>query len=270
MSTPPGHRSLHSGNGTAVLEADAVSVRYGQVEALHEVSVAIRPAAVTCLLGDNGAGKSTLIKVLSGVIPPSAGRLLLDGAPARFRSPRDARAAGIATLFQDLALAPLMSVWRNFVLGAEPVRGRGPLRRIDVELARRSARDGLAEMGIEIADVDHAVGRLSGGQRQAVAIARAVHHGARVLILDEPTAALGVRQAGNVLDAVRHARERGLAVILVTHNPAHAWPVGDHYVVLRHARLAGAWPRESITMDRLATLMAGEPGPGVGAPPTVP
>jgi simple sugar transport system ATP-binding protein len=242
----------------AVLDADAVSVRYGQVVALDDVSVSIPPASVTCLLGDNGAGKSTLIKVLSGVTPPTAGRLLLDGRPVRFRSPRDARAAGIATLYQDLALAPLMSVWRNFVLGAEPLRGRGPFRRIDVALARRSAREGLGAMGIEIADVDHAVGKLSGGQRQAVAIARAVHHGARVLILDEPTAALGVRQAGNVLDAVRRARDRGLAVILVTHNPAHAWPVGDRFVVLRRGRLAGAWPRAGITPDRLAALMSGE------------
>lgn len=240
-----------------VLEADAVSVRYGHVEALDDVSLAIPPASVTCLLGDNGAGKSTLIKVLSGVIPPTAGRLLLDSAPVRFDSPRDARASGIATLYQDLGLAPLMSVWRNFVLGAEPVRGRGPFRRIDVTLARHSAREGLGEMGIEIADVDAAVGRLSGGQRQAVAIARAVRHGARVLILDEPTAALGVRQTGNVLDAVRRARERGLAVILVTHNPAHAWPVGDRFVVLRQGRLAGAWPRTDITRDRLTSLMSG-------------
>jgi simple sugar transport system ATP-binding protein len=258
VSARPPDGAQHHPNGNAILEADSVSVRYGHVVALDDVSVSIAPASVTCLLGDNGAGKSTLIKVLSGVIPPTAGRLLLAGAPVRFRSPRDARAAGIATLFQDLALAPLMSVWRNFVLGAEPLRGRGPFRHIDVGLARRSAHDGLREMGIEIADVDDAVGKLSGGQRQAVAIARAVRHGARVLILDEPTAALGVRQAANVLAAVRRTRERGLAVILVTHNPSHAWPVGDRFVVLRRGRLAGAWARADIGPEQLSALMSGE------------
>ena len=240
------------------LEARDVSMRFGGVVALEDVSVAARAGEVTCLLGDNGAGKSTLIKILAGVHPPTRGACLLDGESVRFRSPVEALSRGIATVYQDLAMVPLMSVWRNFYLGSEPVLGRGPLRRIDVRTCRRQALSELSAMGIELRDVDQPVGSLSGGERQAVAIARALHFGARVLLLDEPTAALGVRQSNLVLDKVRRAAERGVAVILVTHNPHHAHPIGARFVVLRRGRVIAKGSRESLTVEALARLMSGE------------
>jgi simple sugar transport system ATP-binding protein len=235
--------SSHSGTGaqsttaTPLLVAERVSKRFGAVQALSDVSFTARAGQVTCLLGDNGAGKSTLIRILSGVYPPDHGRLLLEGREVRFGSPRDALAAGIAAVYQDLALVPLLSVWRNFYLGAEPTTGRGPLRRIDVAAARQAALAELARLGISIADAEQPVATLSGGQRQAIAIARAVHRGARVLILDEPTAALGVTQRALVLDLVRAVRTRGIAVILITHDPAQADAVADARVTLERGRV---------------------------------
>ena len=240
------------------LEARDVSMRFGGVVALEHASLAARAGEVTCLLGDNGAGKSTLIKILAGVHAPTQGACLLDGEPVHFRSPREALARGIATVYQDLAMVPLMSVWRNFFLGAEPTSGRGPFRRIDVERCREETRTELAAMGIELRDPDQAVGSLSGGERQAAAIARALHFGARVLILDEPTAALGVRQSKRVLEHVRTAADRGVAVVFVTHTPHHAHPVGDRFVVLRRGRIVADEPREALPVEELAALMAGE------------
>ncbi|MFD0634137.1 ATP-binding cassette domain-containing protein [Catenulispora yoronensis] len=240
-----------------LLEAESVGKYFGSVQALHGVSLSVRAGQVTCVLGDNGAGKSTLIKILSGVFPPDAGQVRVDGAQVRFHSPREARAAGIATVFQDLAMVPLMAVWRNFFLGSEPTRGWGPWRRFDVAEARERTRAGLAAMGIAIRDPDQPVGTLSGGERQSVAIARAVHFGARVLILDEPTSALGVKQAGVVLRRVAQARERGLGVVFITHNPHHAYPVGDRFVVLHRGRLLGDYAKEEVTREELVRLMSG-------------
>jgi simple sugar transport system ATP-binding protein len=239
-----------------VLAVENVSMRFGRLQALDGVSLELPRAHVTCLLGDNGAGKSTLIRILSGVMQPTAGRMLMDGEPMLLHSPREARKRGISTVYQDLALAPLMSVWRNFVLGAEPMRGFGPLRRLDVTRAMSVARQTLDSMGIELTDLSVNVGQLSGGQRQAVAIARAVYFGARVLILDEPTAALGVRQAAKVLELVSRATERGLAVLLITHNPAHAVRVGQTFVLLRHGRVAAIMAREGVTEQTLGEAMA--------------
>ena len=226
------------------LEARDVSMRFGGVVALEHASLSARAGEVTCLLGDNGAGKSTLIKVLAGVHPPTGGACLLDGETVRFRSPREALSRGIATVYQDLAMVPLMSVWRNFFLGSEPTSGRGPFRRIDADRCREETRAELAAMGIELRDPEQPVGSLSGGERQAVAIARALHFGARVLILDEPTAALGLRQSERVLDHVRTAADRGVAVVFVTHTPHYAHPVGDRFVVLRRGRVVADELRE--------------------------
>ncbi|MBX5474352.1 MAG: sugar ABC transporter ATP-binding protein [Thermoleophilia bacterium] len=240
-----------------LLEVDRISKHYGNVVALKEVSAHVDAGEVTCLLGDNGAGKSTFIKILSGVHQHDEGRLLVDGEEVRFGSPRDARAAGIATVYQDLAMVPLMSIWRNFFLGAEPRKGIGPLRWLDSAAARRIAREELRGMGIDIRDPDQPVGTLSGGERQSVAIARAVYFGARVLILDEPTSALGVKQAGVVLRYILQARERGVAVIFITHNPHHAYPVGDRFVILNRGRSLGTYGKSELDAQELVKLMAG-------------
>jgi simple sugar transport system ATP-binding protein len=240
-----------------LLRADAISKYYGSIVALKDVSVHVERGSVTCILGDNGAGKSSLIKILSGVHQQDEGRLFVDDEEVRFTSPRDARACGIATVYQDLAMVPLMSIWRNFFLGAEPRKGIGPLRRLDTAAAKRIVRDELQGMGIDIRDPDQPVGTLSGGERQSVAIARAVYFGARVLILDEPTSALGVKQAGVVLKYILEARRRGVGVVFITHNPHHAYPVGDRFVILNRGQSLGTFARHEIDRQELVRLMAG-------------
>jgi simple sugar transport system ATP-binding protein len=240
-----------------LLEAEQISKYYGNVVALKDISVHVDAGEVTCILGDNGAGKSSFIKLLSGSTQPDAGRLLVDGEEVHFASPRDARALGIATVYQDLAMVPLMSIWRNFFLGAEPLKRFGPLRWFDVATAKAIVRRELHEMGIDIRDPDQAVGTLSGGERQSVAIARAVYFGARLLILDEPTSALGVKQAGVVLKYILQARDRGVAVIFITHNPHHAFPVGDRFVILNRGQSLGTFEKAGIDREELVRLMAG-------------
>jgi simple sugar transport system ATP-binding protein len=240
-----------------VLEVRSISKHFGNVNALEDVSLEVRAGEVTCVLGDNGAGKSTLIKILSGVFPPDAGEFLIDGQPVELAGPRSARANGISTVFQDLATVPLMSIWRNFFLGSEPTRGVGPFRRLDTKRAREVTREELLKMGIDVRDPNQTVGTLSGGERQAVAISRAVYFGARVLILDEPTSALGVKQSGIVLRYVVQARDRGIGVIFITHNPHHAYPVGDRFVILNRGRLMHSSPKSEISREELVRMMAG-------------
>ncbi len=240
-----------------ILEVQNISKFFGSVIALKDVSMFVRPGEVTCLLGDNGAGKSTLIKVLSGVHKPDEGVYRYQGEEVNFSSPRDALDLGIATVYQDLAMIPLMSIWRNFFLGSEPTVGWGPFRRFDVEFAKRTTREELGKMGIDIRDPDQPVGTLSGGERQSVAIARAVYFGAKVLILDEPTAALGVKQAGVVLRYIVQAKQRGIGVIFITHNPHHAYPVGDHFVILRRGQIYGDFTKDEIPLEQLVQMMAG-------------
>jgi simple sugar transport system ATP-binding protein len=240
-----------------LLEVRDVSKYFGSVNALQDVSLRVLAGEVTCVLGDNGAGKSTLIKILSGVFPPDAGTVLIDGQPVVLGGPRSARSYGIATVFQDLATVPLMSLWRNFFLGQEPVRGRGPFRRLDTAMARDVMRDELRKMGIDVRDPNQTVGTLSGGERQALAIARAVYFGARVLILDEPTSALGVRQSGIVLKYLVQAREMGKGVIFITHNPHHAYPVGDQFYLLKRGRLMASVRKSETTVEGLTEMMAG-------------
>ena len=249
--------SSAGGNGAHLLELEGVSKYFGNVLALRDVSLHVVAGAVTCILGDNGAGKSTLIKILSGVHHYDEGVLRVDGEGVRFASPRDARHAGIATVYQDLAMVPLMSIWRNFFLGEEPVKGRWPVSRFDIRFAKQTAREQMGQMGIDVRDPDQPVGTLSGGERQAVAIARAIYFGARVLILDEPTSALGVKQAGVVLRYVVRAAERGVGVIFITHNPHHAFPVGDHFVLLNRGRVIGDHVKGAVTRDQLVREMAG-------------
>ncbi|MBW9206267.1 ATP-binding cassette domain-containing protein [Mumia sp. zg.B53] len=243
--------------GTTIVEVRDIGKRYGNIIALSDVSTTVKAGEVTCVLGDNGAGKSTFIKILAGAHEHSEGTLLVDGIARQFSSPRAALNLGIATVYQDLAVVPLMPVWRNFFLGSEPTKGRGPLKRLDIPAMKRITKSELGDMGIDLRDVDQPIGTLSGGERQCVAIARAVHFGARVLILDEPTAALGVKQSGVVLKYIAKARERGLGVVFITHNPHHAYPVGDRFVLLRRGRSMGDFPKSEMTLDELTAMMAG-------------
>ncbi|MFI6208302.1 ATP-binding cassette domain-containing protein [Streptomyces sp. NPDC051041] len=230
---------------------------YGNIRALHGVDLAVHPGRVTCVLGDNGAGKSTLIKIISGLHQHTEGEFLVDGEPVRFTTPREALDRGIAAVYQDLATVPLMPVWRNFFLGSELTRGPWPLRRLDIARMKRTADEELRAMGVVLDDLEQPVGTLSGGQRQCVAIARAVHFGARVLILDEPTAALGVKQSGVVLKYIAAARDRGLGVVFITHNPHHAYLVGDHFSVLRLGTLELSADRGEVGLEELTDHMAG-------------
>ena len=230
---------------------------YGNIIALQGINLKVGPGEVTCVLGDNGAGKSTLIKIVSGRHKHDEGELLVDDEPTHFHSPREALDKGIATVYQDLAVVPLMPVWRNFFLGSEQVSGVWPVRKLKVDEMRRTAKDELHRMGIDLPDIDAPIGSLSGGQRQCVAIARAVYFGARVLILDEPTAALGVKQSGVVLRYVSAAAKSGLGVIFITHNPHHAYMVGDHFVLLNRGRMTLDCKYDDITMDELTQQMAG-------------
>lgn len=237
-----------------IIELNHVSRTYGSVTALRDVSLEVRPGEVLCVLGDNGAGKSTLIKILSGIHQPSSGEMLIDAAPVKLPGPAQALAQGIATVHQDLALVDDMSVWRNFYLGQEATGSLGLLRR--EEMHAECAR-ALEEMGVNLKSVDGPVSDLSGGQRQVVSIARAVHFGARVLILDEPTAALGVKQSSMVLRLIHNARQRGVAVIFITHNPRHAMLVGDHFLVLGLGEVLVDAPREDVDIEELTVQMAG-------------
>jgi len=242
---------------TPLLEARNISKRFGPVVALKGVTFRVFAGEVHCLLGDNGAGKSTLIKILSGVFPPDEGELLLEGKPVRFNSPKDAMDRGIGTVYQDLAVIPLMSIVRNFFLGREPTTGWGPFRRFDLKKAEEIAKREVEKIGIRVRDVHQPVGTLSGGERQSVAIARAVYFGARVLILDEPTSALGVKEAAVVLRYIVEARARGVGVVFITHNVHHAWAVGDVFTVLNRGELVGTFRREETSREEILRLMAG-------------
>jgi simple sugar transport system ATP-binding protein len=244
-------------NEAPLVQLKDVGKHYGHVVALEGINLKVGPGEVTCVLGDNGAGKSTLIKIISGRHQHDEGQLFVNGKEVRLSSPREALGLGIATVYQDLAVVPLMPVWRNFFLGSEMVKGVGPFRKLDVEKMRTTAVEELAKMGIELPDIDAPISSLSGGQRQCVAIARAVYFGAKVLILDEPTAALGVKQSGVVLRYVSAAAKSGLGVVFITHNPHHAYMVGDHMVMLNRGRMALDARRDDITLDELTSQMAG-------------
>jgi simple sugar transport system ATP-binding protein len=251
-------RAVVPGERKPLVEMRDVGKHYGHIYALRGVSLRVNSSEITCVLGDNGAGKSTLIKIISGLHRHDEGTLLLDGDETTFSSPREALDRGIATVYQDLAVVPLMPVWRNFFLGSEATRGGiGPLKALDVDGMRTTAREELLKMGIDLPDLEQPIGTLSGGQRQCVAIARAVYFGARVLILDEPTAALGVKQSGVVLKYVARARDAGLGVIFITHNPHHAYLVGDHFVILKLGRMALDRTRAETDLDELTRQMAG-------------
>jgi simple sugar transport system ATP-binding protein len=246
-------------SATPLIEVRDIVKTFGPVVALAGVSMTVMAGEVHCLLGDNGAGKSTLIKTLSGVHRPTAGDFLVEGQPVAFASPREALDRGIATVFQDLAMIPLLSITRNFFMGREPVKSRlGPFAFMDMAYADKVAREEMLRIGIDVRDPTQAVGTLSGGERQCVAIARAVHFGAKVLILDEPTSALGVAQTSMVLKFIRQVRGKGLGVIFITHNVRHAYAVGDRFTILNRGRTLGTFAKSEIKLDALQQMMAGD------------
>lgn len=240
-----------------IIDVRNIVKHFGPVIALSGVSLTVLPGQVHCLLGDNGAGKSTLIKTLAGVHRPTSGDYLVEGKPVSFSSPRDALDAGIATVYQDLAMIPLMSITRNFFMGREPRIGVGPFKRVDFRFCNEVTREEMRRIGIDVRDPRQAVGTLSGGERQCVAIARAVYFGAKVLILDEPTSALGVAQTSMVLKYIHLVRQNGLGVVFITHNVRHAYAVGDRFTVLNRGRTLGTYAKSDIPMDDLQNLMAG-------------
>lgn len=246
-------RSTHE----PIIQMKNIEKHFGSVIALAGVSVDVFPGECHCLLGDNGAGKSTFIKTMSGVHQPTKGEIFFEGKPMHFNDPRDAIAAGIATVHQHLAMIPLMSVSRNFFMGNEPVKKVAGLSFFDHDYANRVTMEEMRKMGINLRGPDQAVGTLSGGERQTVAIARAVHFGAKVLILDEPTSALGVRQTSNVLATIDKVRKQDIAVVFITHNVRHALAVGDRFTVLNRGKTLGTAQRGQITPDELQDMMAG-------------
>lgn len=241
-----------------ILQLEDVSKFFGPVIALGGVTLRLRRGEVHCLLGDNGAGKSTLIKMLAGVHAPDKGEYLLEGKSVRFSSPRQALDLGIGTVYQDLALVPLMSVARNFFMGREPIKKiLGFLPVMDHVLAADTASEKLTEMGIRIRDANQMIGTMSGGEKQCLAIARAIYFGAKVLILDEPTAALGVKQSANVLKLIAKARARGISVIFITHNVNHAYPIGDSFTLLNRGKSLGTYLKKDVSKDEVLDMMAG-------------
>jgi simple sugar transport system ATP-binding protein len=243
---------------TPILALKNINKSFGPIEVLNDISLEVRAGEVLCLLGDNGAGKSTLIKILSGVYTITSGQLEMDGKPVSFTNPRQASDMGIATVHQFGGTFPLMSIGRSFFVGVEPTKGWGPFKVFDRKKANEVAVKAVRDFGItRIDDGDRLVGGLSGGERQSLAIARAVHFGARVLILDEPTAALGVKQASHVLRIVNEAKKRGLAVIFITHQVMHAMAVGDHFAVLIRGAIAADFRKGEKTREEITDLMAG-------------
>ena len=243
---------------TPLIETRELVKKFGSFTALNGVSLKVYPGEVHALLGDNGAGKSTLIKTLSGVHPLTSGSIYVEGKKVNFASPRDASEAGIGTVYQDLALNALTSVTRNFFLGRELTRGPRPFGLMKMAEMASIATEEMAKIGISIADPEQAVGTLSGGQRQTLAIARAIYFGAKVLILDEPTSALGQKQQMEVLKTVRRVQQLGdIAIILITHNEIHARLIADRFTFLSLGEVIGSGTSSDLAGDDIKRLMAG-------------
>ena len=241
-----------------LIRVDNISKRFGPFTALNGVSMDVFPGEVHALLGDNGAGKSTLIKILAGVHAPSDGQLIVEGEPVKFRSPRDASRAGIGTVYQDLALNQLMSVSRNFFMGREIYSGPAPFGIMEMAKMDQITHDEMLKIGIDISDPRQAVGTMSGGQRQSLAIARAIYFGAKVLILDEPTSALGQKQQMEVLKTIKRVRALGtIGIIFITHNEIHSKLIGDRYTFLSLGEVIGSGTRDGLDGAEIRRLMSG-------------
>ena len=247
-----------SGKDAPLVRMENMTMRFGQVIALDSVDFEVANQEIMALMGDNGAGKSTLIKILTGIYRPTSGRVLFEGEPVEIRNPHEARTLGIETVYQDLALVNLMSIGRNFFLGREPSRRIGLFPWLDMSRVGNDTRESLADVGIDIRSSNERVGTLSGGERQSIAIGRAVHFGMKLLILDEPTSALSVAESRKVLEYTRNAKERGLSVIFITHNVHHVMQVADRYTIIRHGRNVGTYDAEELSLDDISDLITGE------------
>jgi fructose transport system ATP-binding protein len=243
-----------------ILEAHGLVKRYGHVTALNGADLELYPGEILAVIGDNGAGKSTLIKALVGAVAPDEGEVLLDGQPVHFRSPIDARRAGIETVYQDLAVAPSLDIATNIFLGRES-RRRGPLGRVfrmlDKPRMKREARSHLTELKIGIQSIAQAVETLSGGQRQGVAVVRAAAFARRVVIMDEPMAALGVKESGMVLELIRQVRDRGMPVILISHDMPHVFELADRIQIMRLGRRVAVVTPKTHSMPEAVAIMTG-------------
>ena len=245
-------------NSNPLIETKELVKKFGSFTALNGVSLKVYPGEVHALLGDNGAGKSTLIKALSGVHQPTSGKILVEGKETKFNSPRDASEVGIGTVYQDLALNSLTSVTRNFFLGRELKFGNGPFGILKMKKMHNIAIEEMAKIGIKIEDPEQPVGTMSGGQRQTLAIARAIYFGAKVLILDEPTSALGQKQQMEVLKTIKKVQQLGnIAIILITHNEIHARLIADRYTFISLGEVIGSGTSKDLEGDDIRRLMAG-------------
>lgn len=243
-----------------VLEARGIDKSYGHIRVLEDVDFELREGEVLAVVGDNGAGKSTMIKVLCGAVQPDAGEILLDGAPVSFASPLDARLKGIEAVYQDLAVAPALDIATNLFLGRE-LRRPGVLgsvfRMLDKPRMRAQSQSRMDELQFRLPSIHNAVENLSGGQRQGVAVARAATFAKRLVIMDEPTAALGVRETGQVLDLIRRVRDRGLAVVLISHNMPNVFDVADRIHIMRLGRRVALTSPKDHTMSEVVGIMTG-------------
>src|ERR1700722_2874987 len=260
MTVKTSTKAILPPKGTMVLEARGITKRYGQVTALDRADLELRAGEVLAVVGDNGAGKSTLIKVLCGAVVPDEGQVLLDGQSVHFRSPLDARKLGIETVYQDLAVAPALDIATNLFLGRE-LRHEGPLgtwfRLLDKSRMRREAQREMDQLKFHLPSIDSAVEKLSGGQRQGVAVARAAIFARRLVIMDEPTAALGVRESGQVLNLIRTIRDRGLAVILISHDMPHVFELADRIHIMRLGRRVALTTPKQHSMGEVVAIMTG-------------
>jgi simple sugar transport system ATP-binding protein len=250
--------STNQHDGPLVDMRDVVKV-FGTINVLRGIDFAVGKQEIVGLLGDNGAGKSTLIKILTGVYTPSGGQIYFEGQPVSINSPQDARAIGIETVYQDLALVPLMSISRNFWLGQEITRRVGPFEVMDKDEMNARTRQALLDIGIHIRNADEPVGSLSGGERQSIAIGRAVYFGKKLLILDEPTSALSVGETAKVLEYTKAAKARGMSVIFISHNIGHVHKVADRFTIISHGQKVGDFRKDDVDeMEVASMVMTGE------------
>jgi len=265
MSGHAQHKPVNrGGDGDPVFEVRGVSHSYGRNKVIFDVNISVWPGEVVGLVGDNGAGKSTLLKIFAGYQQPTAGTLRFMGQDVRFRSPAEARAVGIEAVYQYLAIVDQLSLWRNFFLGKELVREIGPLRMLQRQRMRDQAHAAIADLGLtRVRSVEEPVLSLSGGERQSIAITRAMHFGARLLLLDEPTAALSVRETRNVLESIARARSHGLGVLYIDHNMSHVLPIADRIVLLELGRVVRVIDRGEVSIEELQDLIAAR-APAIG------